>query len=158
MQISKITALISYVFIVLLTILILPHLPIYFRPNLILISCLMFSFGLGFSQSIWFWIIGGIILDSFIVSVFPINSVIFISLFVLILLLSKTFDYTTKMSQIVVSSILISIYYITWFIIEISFYKKQNYNFLIYLIETILLFIFIFKIKNKNNEKKFQKI
>ncbi|MDD3156057.1 MAG: hypothetical protein PHP14_01100 [Candidatus Pacebacteria bacterium] len=52
MQISKPKALISYILVVLLTILVLPHLPIYFRPNLILISCLIFSFGIGFSQSI----------------------------------------------------------------------------------------------------------
>jgi rod shape-determining protein MreD len=156
----NIYAIISFVFTVLFTILILPHLHILFRPNLILVFIILFSFNLGFQNSIWFWIIGGIILDSFISSYFPINSVIFIGLFALLLLFSKLFDYSTKMSKIVTAFILISIYYLSWFFIGVIFLKQQNNDLFIYLLETLILFALIFKIKNKDkrNEKTFQNI
>ena len=150
----------SFLAVILFTILILPHLPIIFRPNLLLIFCILFAFLAGLEKIIWYWIISGIVLDSFISSNFPVNSAIFIALFILILFFSKVFDYSTKMSQLLTASILISLYYFSFFIIDFVFLKKQNFTLFIYLIETLAIFVIFFKIKNKEkrNEKTFPKI
>lgn len=160
MQKTKLFTLLKFIFVVLFTILILPHLSIFIRPNLILVFCILLAFNSGFENSIWYWIIGGIILDSFISSRLPINSIIFILLFILILFFSKVFDYSTKMSRVVTATILISSYYFSWFFIDLIFLKKQNFDLAIYLLETLIVFVSIFKIQNKGkkNEKTFAKI
>jgi len=153
-------SILTFFLVVLFTILVMPHLGMIFRPNLLLVFVILFSFTLGFQNSIWFWIISGVILDNFISSNFPINSVIFIILFILLLFFSKVFDYSTKMSQVVTAFILISIYYFSWFFIDLLAFKKQSNILFVYLLETLIFIIIFFKIKNKDryNEKNFQKI
>jgi len=64
------------------------------------------------------------------------------------------------MSRVVTATILISSYYFSWFFIDLIFLKKQNFDLAIYLLETLIVFVSIFKIQNKGkkNEKTFAKI
>lgn len=134
-----------FILTIVFTILVTPYLPIFLRPNLILAFIIFCSFTIGFQKSIWYWIIGGILLDNFISFKLPINSLIFIGLFFIMLIFAKTFDYTTKMSQVVMALLLIGIYYLTWFLINIFALHKVNNLLFLYLIETIIIFGMIFK-------------
>jgi cell shape-determining protein MreD len=150
---SSWSVILLFVLTIAFTILVLPYLPIFLRPNLILAFIILCSFLIGFQKSIWYWIIGGIILDSFILFKWPINSIIFIGLFVILIFFAKTFDYTTRMSKIIMSLILIFIYYATWFLIDWMALKKINIYLFLYLIETIIVFEIIFKLIYKNHRE-----
>ena len=151
--------LIVFFIVILCSLLILPNLTSYLRPNLILIYVLLFAFKLGFLNSILYWILGGIFLDSFIANNFPINSVIFIGLFSFSFVFSKIFDFETKMSKIVMAFIFIVLYYLAWFSIYKIETKNFNFNLILYCLETFVLFLFIFNINSKKslNEKLLEK-
>ncbi len=152
---SVYSTIIFFILAILFTILVMPYLPIFLRPNLILAFIILCSFHIGFQKSIWHWIIGGILLDNFTLFKLPVNSIIFISLFIVMIIFSKTFDYTTQMSKMVTSYLLISLYYISWFFINWIALQKVNWLLFLYLIETLLAWSLMFKLTSKTgyNEK-----
>ncbi len=144
-----------FVLAILLTFILLPNISIYLRPNLILIFLISLYLKIGFAKSIWFWVAGGIILDSLNAISFPINTILFISFFVISFLFKNIFEYETLMSKIITGFIFISIYFLSFILRDLIVYNGFfiNYEYFRQFFITFIIFAIIWIIKSKQDEK-----
>jgi len=141
-----------FIITIFLTFAVLPNVNIFVRPNLILIFLITLSLKIGFQKSIWYWIFGGLILDSINAIKFPINSFLFVLCFLLSFLLQGIFEYKTFMSKIVTGLIFVTIYFST-FIIREMFVHKGFYFSQEYLRQGLITFVLFFIIWIFNKTK-----
>lgn len=147
----------QFILVILISVIILPNFGLYFRPNILLVFLILLTFLLSFKESLFFWIISGIILDTVMISKIPLNSFVFILFFILQIPLSNIFDLRINMSKLIVGILYIFIYYFIFIIYYFIPKKSFNGSLVVQFIETAILFLICFKfIKlKKENEKLF---
>lgn len=136
---------------ILLALIILPNLSFYFRPNIILIFLIFLFFKRKLFYNLSFWLIGGLILDSLRSYYFGVSSILFCCFLILGYILSFFFDFQTKISQLVVGSLFILLYYLAFIFVYLFYDSIFLWSFLSNMFFTWILFVLIFILKSRFN-------
>lgn len=135
----------------------LPNLNVYIRPNFILIFLVILLVEESLLFNLPFWFIGGIGLDIWRGNILGASSFSFIGILFLTYILSKFVDLREKETSLILGGFFIIFYHLCLFVvfkIALDIFKwNVLINGLITLILFILIFFFIQKLKNYNNEK-----